>query len=191
MLSFSTPAAVPMMKYGMIMADPPWDYKLRSEKGEAKSPHAHYECLSIEEIAEFPVDLWASGDCVLWLWCTHPMLDQQIKIVDAWGFRFITSGVWRKICPSGKMRWGTGYRLRSTSEPFILGMVGNPQTPRDIPTCFDGVAREHSRKPDEAYALAERMSQTSFRLDMFSRQPRAGWDRFGDQTEHFEEEGSG
>jgi N6-adenosine-specific RNA methylase IME4 len=44
---------------------------------------------------------------------------------------------------------------------------------------FDGLAREHSRKPDEFYALLERLTPRARRADLFSggieRNGFAGW----------------
>lgn len=50
-----------------------------------------------------------------------------------------------------------------------------------------GPVREHSRKPDEAYAAAEAMMpQAMNRADLFSRQVRPGWTAWGDEVGKFE-----
>ncbi|OYW33895.1 MAG: hypothetical protein B7Z41_04135 [Rhizobiales bacterium 12-66-7] len=38
------------MKYGLILADPPWQYEMYGEAGYDKSPEAHYDTLSDDEI---------------------------------------------------------------------------------------------------------------------------------------------
>jgi N6-adenosine-specific RNA methylase IME4 len=43
--------------------------------------------------------------------------------------------------------------------------------------------REHSRKPDEAFAAAEELCGDVHRLELFSRQSRDGWDSFGDEVD--------
>lgn len=173
--------------YDMIMADPPWKFRLWGKSSE-KSAAAHYSLMSIEEIRALPVGDLATPDCVLWLWATAPMIDQAIETSRAWGFTFKTSGSWNKRTRTGKFRWGPGYRLRSVHEPFLICTVGNPKTSRDIPSAFDALAREHSRKPEEAFALAERMMPGARRrLELFSRSDRPGWDAFGDETGKFSE----
>lgn len=174
--------------YGMIVADPPWRFETYSDRGHAKAPQGKYECMSLDAIKALPVMELAAGDAVLWLWATHPMLPAAIDVMKAWGFRFVTSGVWLKRTRHGKIAFGTGYRLRCGSEPFLIGVTGNPETPRNIRTAFEGPVREHSRKPDEAYAIAEHMTPPgAFRLDLFARQRRPGWESWGDQTDKFTE----
>jgi len=45
--------------------------------------------------------------------------------------------------------------------------------------------REHSRKPDEAYELIERMYPELPRIELFARARRPGWDAWGNETEKF------
>lgn len=156
-----------------------------SDKGLKKSPEAHYETMNLEEIKRLPVLDLAADNCVLWLWCRAPQLDLGFEVLRAWGFTFTTQGVWRKVTKNKKMRWGTGYVLRSTHEPFLIGKRGKPSTSRSIPSCFDGLAREHSRKPEEGYRLAEKMIPGARRADLFSREKRDGWTGWGSESEKF------
>lgn len=174
------------LSYDLIMADPPWSFHLWSAKGEAKSAQAQYACMSIADIKALPVSQLARGDSLLWLWCTWPLLREAIETVDAWGFKYVTGGAWAKRTKHGKAAFGTGYRLRSACEPFLIGTIGNPDTTRSVRNLIDGLAREHSRKPDEAFAMAEQLMPKAFRVELFSRQRRPGWDSWGNQTDAFE-----
>lgn len=171
-----------MFGYDFIMADPPWLFETRSAAGKRKSPERHYRCMTLDAIKTLPVDQLARGDCLLWLWATHPMLPQALDVMAAWRCRFVTSGVWVKRTARGKLGFGTGYRLRSASEPFLLGTFGNPATLPVVRTAIEGPRRDHSEKPDEAYAAAERMMPMAFRADLFSKRTRSGWDAWGDET---------
>ena len=179
--------------YDLIMADPNWRFETWSERGRGKkSPDAHYRTAPIEEIRALPVLSLAHRNCLLWLWGTHPMIDQQIEVCRVWGFRFVTTGVWVKTTKNGKLAFGLGHRLRCASEPFIIGVVGFPITSKSVRTVIYGQAREHSRKPDEAYVAAEAllphsMLGTARRLDLFSRQSRPGWTAWGDESTKFDE----
>jgi N6-adenosine-specific RNA methylase IME4 len=178
---------IPPLRYGLIMADPPWSFKNYSKKGERKGAAAQYDCMTLGEIKALPVSHLASDDCILWLWATNPMLDQCFEALKAWGFKFCTAGSWEKVTEKGKQRWGGGYRLRSTNEPYLIGTIGKPlQGSRSIPSSFRALAREHSRKPDLAYKHAEMMAPNAWRLDLFSRQERPGWDCFGNEVGKFE-----
>lgn len=176
------------LKYGMIVADPPWDFQTFSEKGHGKSAHKHYACMSMDEQKALPVGHLAAGDCCLFLWATWPMLPEAMDLMRAWGFSYRTGGAWHKKTPGGKTAFGTGYRARCACEPFLLGFMGNPPNSRAQRNLIEGVTREHSRKPDEAYRWAEAYLPDVWRVELFSRQARPNWDAWGDQTQKFQAE---
>jgi N6-adenosine-specific RNA methylase IME4 len=174
----------PFGGYGLIMADPPWRFELRSAKGQAKSADAHYSTLTVEDVRRFDVGLLAARDCVLWLWATNPMLPQAIEVLEHWGFEFKTAGHWSKRNhETGKLAFGTGYVLRCAGEPFLIGTVGKPRTAKTVRSVIEGRRREHSRKPDEAFQAAEELIPDARRIELFSRQPRPGWDTWGNEAE--------
>lgn len=176
---------VPLFRYGMIMADPPWLFENWSKPGEHKNATAHYACSSKEWIKGLPVGPLAAPDCLLWLWATNSMLDVAFEVMTAWGFKFKTAGHWSKKTATGKQAFGTGYILRCAGEPFLIGVNGNPWTARNVRSVIEGPVREHSRKPDEAFAAAEQLCGDVPRLELFSRQERPGWDVMGDQVGAF------
>jgi len=174
------------LSYDLIMADPPWRFKTWSENGQDKG--RPYDLMDLAAIKALPVSYLGRGDCILWLWATNPMMPQALEVVAAWGFQYVTMGVWVKRTKTGKLAFGTGYRLRCASEPFIIATLGKPQSVRDIRTVIEGPLREDSRKPDEAYAAAARMFPLAVRkLDLFSRESRPGWDTWGNETGKFDE----
>jgi N6-adenosine-specific RNA methylase IME4 len=61
--------------------------------------------------------------------------------------------------------------LRSVSEPFLIATLPGSgfRGSREV-NLMDGLARERSRKPDEAYALIERIMPGKRYADVFSRQ---------------------
>lgn len=173
--------------YDFIMSDFAWSYRLRSEKGEAKSAQAQYRVMTLEEIKGLPVLDLCTPNAVHWMWATNPMLDQALEAMKAQGFEFKTAGTWLKTTKHGKIGFGTGYILRSSNEPFLIGTRGNPQTTRSVRSGFTGLARRHSEKPDEAYRAAEQLMPKARRLELFSRTNRPGWDHFGDEAGKFGE----
>ena len=84
--------------YRVIYADPPWTFATYSDKGKGRSAEAHYDCMSIKEIAALPVSTWAADEAVLLLWATDPLLDRALDIIRAWGFVYKTVGFyWTKL----------------------------------------------------------------------------------------------
>lgn len=173
--------------FDLLMADPPWCFETYSDRGKDKSPEAHYKTMTLDEIKALPVGHLAAQDAVLWLWATHPMLPQQLGVIEAWGFRFVTSGVWVKRTPTGKLAFGTGYRLRCSSEPFLVATNGNPATARTVRTVIEGQIRRHSEKPNEAFKAAEELMPDARRIEIFSRTSRPGWTTWGDEAGKFDE----
>ena len=45
----------PKKKYKIIYADPPWLFRVRSEKGNTRSATNHYDVMSIQDIKNMPV----------------------------------------------------------------------------------------------------------------------------------------
>lgn len=191
--------------FDLVMADPPTSFRLWSEKGEAKSPQAQYDTMTIEEIAALPVGHLAAKDCALWLWWTWPLLldggdpgrripgDASFSpagaVMKAWGFRYVSGGAWFKRTVTGKPAFGPGYRWRSTCEPYLLGTNGNPATMGATHrNAIEGLAREHSRKPKEAYEFCETWIPGARRLDLFSRATRPGWTAWGKEAGKFDRE---
>lgn len=183
--------------YDLIMADPPWPTNLRSSRGYAKSPENHYRTMSFDDIAALPVGKLASKDCILFLWGLWSLLFEGDfttrtgmvggpdasyspigRIIRAWGFTYCTGGAWIKRTPTGRLTMGTGYRVRGCSEPFFICTVGNPQTSKRNRNIIDGLRREHSQKPVEAYEWCESYFPDAWRLDLFGGDPRQGWDRW-------------
>ncbi len=84
-------------KYTIIYADPPWAYKVWSNKGNGRSAESHYNTMKIEEIINMKDTIQKISDenCVLFLWVTFPCLleglrtlksgDLSIKLVDLLG----------------------------------------------------------------------------------------------------------
>lgn len=187
-------AGLPLFGFDLIMADPPWHFATHSAKGQSKGPLAEYRTWTLRKIQSLPVGTLASGDAVLFLWCTSPLLLDQDRpsrspvgeVIEAWGFRYGAFGGWAKRTKLEKTRWGTGYVMRSVMEPFIIATVGAPQH-RGKASCnlINGLAREHSRKPDESYRWCERYMPKARRLDLCARQRRPGWEAWGNEIEKF------
>ncbi len=177
--------------YDFVWADPPWAYEMRGASGYAKSPQAHYACVDIEDLKRLPVAKLAKPDSLLWLWTTWPHLasGQALALVKAWGFTGKTGFPWVKETVNGKLAFGTGYVLRSCTEPVIIAARGQPALDREFTgrtrAIIQAAVREHSRKPESAYRIAEQIMPQARRVDLFGRERRSGWDLFGNEPDKF------
>lgn len=184
-----------------IMADPPWYFRARTTVVSDRDPQRHYGVMSARDICALPVSDLAEKDAHLFLWATGPCLPQAFAVIDAWGFRF--SGVaftWIKlkkshnpnqlrILPSAEhdLHVGLGFTTRKNAEFCLLARRGNAKrVAKDVREIIMSPVREHSRKPDEAFDRVRRYCDGPY-LELFSRESRAGWATWGNQTGKFDE----
>lgn len=172
--------------YDLLVVDPPWLFELHSGAGEGKSAQAQYACMAQSDIDRLPIGHLVGVDSWLFLWATAPKLHDAFATMHAWGFEYKTRIAWRKTTARGKVRMGPGYIVRSMHEDVLIGSIGSPVYAKALPSIFDGLAREHSRKPDEFFRLIEQFAPAARRADVFSRETRPGWDSFGDEAGKFD-----
>ena len=175
-----------MFSADLVAADPPWSFDLYSAAGEAKSAQAHYECMPLDAIKALPVGHLVGCHSWLFLWATAPLLPQALEVMHAWGFEYRTRLSWRKVTPAGKPRLGTGYIVRTLHEDILVGAIGSPARKSPLPSLFDGVAREHSRKPESFYGLVEAFAPAARRVELFARASRDGWATWGDERSKYD-----
>jgi N6-adenosine-specific RNA methylase IME4 len=177
---------LPPFGYDVIVADPPWDFKNYSDAGTKKGADPHYRVMTISDIKALPVGHLGRADSIVLLWSTAPMLPQGLETLAAWGSCYLSQIVWRKVTRNGKVPIGTGYRVRCSHELVLLGGFGGRQRHAPFPSIFDGLAREHSRKPDEFYRMVVERTPGQQRCDLFSRETRTGFDGWGDEHGKFD-----
>jgi N6-adenosine-specific RNA methylase IME4 len=198
--------SLPRRYFGAIMADPPWDFRARtalqvSNWNSRRDAEKHYGVMSLEEIIALPVrDLASPAGAHLLLWTTGPCLRQSFDVMDAWGFRYSAVGfTWVKLKRSydamqlrvlplaeQDLHVGLGLTTRKNAEFCLLGRRGNARrNAKDVREIILASVREHSRKPDEAYARVERYCDGPY-LELFSRETRPGWTTWGNERTKFD-----
>ncbi len=160
--------------YVCVIADPPW---CDPAFGAARI----YDVMTTEQICAMGPSLepLLAPDCLLWLWVANKNIADGMAVLDAWGFRHGSTLTWAKVG-----RLGMGSPLRNTTEHVLLGIKGKPELQfRSQGTWFVAPARDHSWKPNELHAIAERVSPIGAKLELFARRPYAGWDVWGNEVE--------
>lgn len=162
-------------KYKTIVADPPWSYRNKRTGGSMMSgSEAKYPTMSLDEICGLSIKNIADKDCMLFLWCTTPLLPEGLKVLEAWGFNYKTAVYWRKI-----MSLGLGFWFRGQCELCLLGIKGKVKAFRlQKPNFIQSKVRKHSQKPEEFWQLIEPVVIDP-KIELFSREERVGWDALG------------
>lgn len=200
-------AGLPRRHFKLIAADPPWHFKARTalkvaNPGSRRDVERHYGTLSTAEIEALPVRELAAPDAHLMLWITGPMLTigAHLPIMKAWGFKPSSLVfVWVKLKASidtrqlrivrefeSDLHVGLGLTSRQNAEYVVLGRRGNARRiSKAVRQVILSPRRQHSRKPDQFYDRAMQYADGPY-LELFSRETRAGWSTWGNQSTKFD-----
>jgi N6-adenosine-specific RNA methylase IME4 len=184
----SQPPPLPKISGGFstILADPPWRFTNRT--GKVAPEHRRldrYSTLDLQSICEVDVSNVSAKNSHLYLWVPNAMLPDGLRVMESWGFRYISNIIWAKRRidggPDGR---GVGFYFRNVTEVILFGVRGSMRTlppARSQVNMIESRKREHSRKPDEQYDLIESCSPGPY-LELFARHPRKGWTVWGDEA---------
>lgn len=146
-----------------VLADPPWRFQNRT--GKVAPEHRRldrYSTLDLDAICNLPVADHVAINAHLYLWVPNALLPDGMRVMDAWGFRYVSNIVWAKRRkdggPDGR---GVGFYFRNVTELILFGVRGSMRTlppARSQVNMIETRKREHSRKPDEQYELIEQCS---------------------------------
>ena len=183
-------APLPKVRGGFrtILADPPWRFANRT--GKVAPEHRRldrYDTMTTDAIANIGVENIAADKSHLYLWVPNAMVPDGLKVMEAWGFRYISMIVWHKVRKDGGSDGrGVGFYFRNVTEPILFGVRGKNnrtlQPGRSQVNLLATRKREHSRKPDEIFPIIEACSPGPY-LEMFARYPRKGWKVWGNEAD--------
>jgi N6-adenosine-specific RNA methylase IME4 len=166
------PRPLPVGRYRLLYADPPWRYD--HTEANSRAIENQYPTMTLEEICRLPIP--AADDAVLFLWASSPKLADAIRVMDAWGLSYRTCAVWDKEVT------GMGYYFRQQHELLLVGARGHlpvPDAARRPPSMIRTKrSRVHSEKPSAVYDLLEKMYPhfgPRERVELFARTARPGW----------------
>lgn len=183
---------LPTRRYGIIYADPPWDYggKMQFDKSSScienidldrkifiSAATFKYPTLKIKEMIQIPIYDIAEDDCLLFMWVTSPHLANGIELGQKWGFEYKTIAfVWDKMIHNpGK------YTLSYCEMCLVFkrGRIPGPRGSRNEKQLIRSVRTAHSVKPHEVRQAIERMFPTQRKIELFARQKIEPWDVWG------------
>lgn len=176
-------------RFATILADPPWQFVNRTGKMAPEHRRlSRYSTMTLPEICALPVEQVAAQPAHLYLWCPNALLPEGLEVMKAWGFNYKSNIVWHKVRKDGGSDGrGVGFYFRNVTELILFGVRGkNARTLQPGRTQVNYISsrkREHSRKPDEQYAVIESCSPGPY-LELFSRGVRKKWAVWGNEAHH-------
>jgi N6-adenosine-specific RNA methylase IME4 len=162
-------------RFAVVYADPPWAY---NNSGFDGSPDDHYPTMPTDDICAMGVGERVTSNAVCFLWATNPLLEDAMRVMEAWGFAYKTNLCWVKDRDTY-----LGFYAVGQHELLLIGTKGSMVPLRDaIPKSVIHAPRtEHSRKPG-MHDLIERMYPDGPYLEMFARRPAGPrWSVFGNE----------
>lgn len=175
-------------KYQIIYADPPWQYKVWSKKGNGRSAESHYKTMNIEDIMNLKdfINNISDENCILFIWITYPCLKEALKVIEAWGFKYKTCGfTWvKRNKKANSWFWGMGYWTRANSELCLIATKGKiKRISRKVHQIIDTPIEEHSKKPGIVRDKIVELVGDIPRIELFAREKVKGWDSWGNEIE--------
>lgn len=164
-------------KFPVIYADPPWRYEFAET--ENREIENHYPTMTIDDICAMDISEISTDDSVLFMWATSPKLEEALRVINAWGFTYVTCAIW------DKEKIGMGYYFRQQHELLLVAKKGNIPAPipaARVKSVLSYKRGEHSSKPEEFYSIIEDMYPEYKKLELFCRSPRVGWSVWGNQS---------
>ena len=159
-----------------IVIDPAWDYSEEGDNDAFGRIKPSYQTMPMKEIEALPIARISDENCHLYIWVTNRTLQKAFRLVEMWGFRYITCLTWIKP------HFGVGNYYRSQTEHVLFGVKGQqPLKRHDVGTWFEAPCGQHSEKPDEFYKLVETCSFAPY-IDIFGRKEREGWTVWGENA---------
>jgi N6-adenosine-specific RNA methylase IME4 len=174
--------ALPAGKFAVLLADPPWRYDFI--EADNRAIENQYPTLTADEIVgyrdadERAVTDLPGDDAVLFLWATNPKVPEAMRVLEGWGFRYVTNLAWVKD------RIGMGYWARQRHELLLVGVRGEFSPPPEHlrpGSVIEAPRRAHSQKPPAVHEFIEAVWPHLPKVEVFAREPRPGWAGFGNQ----------
>jgi site-specific DNA-methyltransferase (adenine-specific) len=181
-------------KYNIIYADPPWQFKVWSNRGMSRSAENHYSTQSLQSLTAFNIPAICENDCVLLMWATFPCLKSALELAEAWGFVYKTVAfTWIKQNKNNeKLFKGMGYYTRANVEVVLLFTKGKPlkRICRNVEQVLISKREKHSKKPREIRERIVNLFGDVPRVELFARSCASlfpdeefeGWDVFGNEV---------
>jgi N6-adenosine-specific RNA methylase IME4 len=170
----------PPDRFQVLLLDPPWATLQKGALGAIR----HYDLLSVEQIKRMApaIKALSAPNAHLYLWVTNATLRDGYEVMEAFGFTPRTGPLtWVKP------RLGLGGYLRNATEHVLFGTRGSaPVKYRAQPTWAFWPLLDHSTKPDELYAVIDRLSgRDAAKLELFARRrpPAPNWWVWGNEIE--------
>jgi site-specific DNA-methyltransferase (adenine-specific) len=144
--------------------------------------------MTIKDICNLKVSEIADKDCVLFMWTTDAHLEDAMKVINAWGFKYKTIGFnWLKKEKSGLQSCYVGFWTLKCGEICLLATKGRMNKylkKRNVRQLVEAIRGKHSEKPNEVrQRIIEMFGNELPKIELFAREKHENWDVWGNEVE--------
>lgn len=174
-------------KYSLFYIDPPWKQSKGGKKKvreNSSGKELDYPILSLQEIKEIlqTTSRIGENDNILFLWTIDKYLHEAESIAKELGYKLHARMIWNKVTgiPAAfTVRYGHEYLLYMYKGKLISVAKGERGK---IHTVFTEQVTKHSKKPNIAYEIIERLYPQLNKIELFARNYRDNWDCWGNEA---------
>ena len=192
-------AKLPPNHYKTLYIDPPWDCTCGGARpgarpGETSVSRITGRCnkssvgttpyvgMKTADLAVLNIARVAATNSHLYLWTVNKTIPDAVKLMEAYGYRWVTMITWDKCKP------GIAKYFQGVTEHCIFGVRGSvPYKFKDGKmqqgrTLITERMTDHSRKPAAMREMIERVSYAPY-LELFARRAPKNWSAIGLELE--------
>jgi N6-adenosine-specific RNA methylase IME4 len=173
--------------YDLLVIDPPYQ---KSKGGLRKvrpqqTRQFNYETMSLDDIFKLLDEKFLTDEQIVFMWTIDSYIFEVEQEMKKRGYKLHARMIWDKtngVAPAFTIRYSHEYLLwfyKGKFKPVDIEARGKHKT------VFVEPSRQHSRKPDAAYNIINSLYPDLSKIDVFSREKRAGYEQFGDQIGYY------
>lgn len=174
-------------RYSVLYVDPPWKQRRggrKSVRPNSSGKELDYQTIGMDEIKEHlrQASSLCEENSVLFLWTIDKYLFEAQRLAEELGYKLHARLIWNKVTgiPAAfTIRYGHEYLLymyRGKLLPVAKAERGK------IHSVFTEKVTKHSKKPQVAYEIIERLYPSAEKLELYARNHRLGWDCWGNEV---------
>lgn len=164
-------------KFPVIYMDPPTKFAAGDSD---RSTENHYPTMTEEEIAALPISDLATDDAVLFIWTTVPWLRKTIRLIEGWGFEYVSEFVW------DKEHMSLGFWNRNVHESLLIATRGKIPAPDPSVlerSLYSEARTRHSAKPAKYREIITAYYPELPKVELFPRGTLPdGWHGWGNEA---------